>query len=681
MANLLVVYDPAVITVWLLEWIVAIGLSRFARWQSRRGAETEWSCGVEWSRWALLPHYEAALCSKKAGFVIQWIALSVLPGVDQDNNYVVVVDWPAITSCDTFSFGLLLQWIGCQAEQWSYLFVFITLAARSAGMKTLKLAVGSTAVVILVTSFIWWGEWSGILMWEEHCEQAYSHCRCRFPVAWGPSWLSTALPWWFGGLAGSTKGWVSIWAWEFFAVLLASVVIVILDITKVWRPRCLKLLLTALCRWLVETGVNVAAIMYFREWAGFCPLILLNVIFAPLMYWVMLEDSRYWTGLSRMVSSPRLSAVSWRNLQGVEVLKDRWVSKVAHEMQTAQAASRSRSGDSLPRASHIHWTVINLETKVGSGANGTVWKAQVNGASRAVKQMKCDVLDEASIRNACSEVQTSNLLEQGCSSIVKSYGYSVSPPMVQTVMQFCELGSLRDVLDKNGTADELDYVHRLELAADAAAAVAHLHHLGFVHRDIKSLNVMVSRHFTMEEDQTSSVAGRSGSIWAFLGDFGETVSMEESLMETPRQHGTLAFSAPEIFLNWKVQARKQSEEGEPIKGTSYMPEADCYSLSIVLWECCTQLQPFIDVLHPVKGKPLMMIDQYQLGDLIAEEGLRPPLQLASPRMKLALENGWHSDSAQRLTAAQIKKVITDEILMADSGADDGTLGTFSVISV
>jgi len=258
------------------------------------------------------------------------------------------------------------------------------------------------------------------------------------------------------------------------------------------------------------------------------------------------------------------------------------------------------------------------------------------------------------------------LLGQGCSGIVKFYGYSIAPPMVQTIMQYCELGSLRDVLNKKGTADEVEYKHRLELAADTARAVAHLHTIGFVHRDIKSLNVMCSK-YSDDIDHTAITLDRSGPIWAFLGDFGETASVEESQKEAPRQHGTLAYQAPEIFLNWRVSAQKQDQEGQLIRGTSYMPEADCYSLSIVLWECCTQLQPFMDVMHPVKSKPLMMVDQYQLGDLIAEEGIRPSLQSVSPQMQAALEHGWHPNSIQRSTALQIGQSVRKEI--ADSGSE------------
>jgi len=116
----------------------------------------------------------------------------------------------------------------------------------------------------------------------------------------------------------------------------------------------------------------------------FYPFMLFNVIAAPLMYCIMLKDSRYWTGLSILVSSRRLSNINWNDLQGIEALKNPVTNAVALEMRNQHENI----------AEHIHWTTIHLEKKIGSGATGSVWKAEVQEEARAVKQMQCDVLDE-----------------------------------------------------------------------------------------------------------------------------------------------------------------------------------------------------------------------------------------------------------------------------------------------
>ena len=48
---------------WLAEWLLALGFSRFARWMARRGG------GEKWASFALLPAYESAMVFKKVGVV------------------------------------------------------------------------------------------------------------------------------------------------------------------------------------------------------------------------------------------------------------------------------------------------------------------------------------------------------------------------------------------------------------------------------------------------------------------------------------------------------------------------------------------------------------------------------------------------------------------------------------
>ena len=88
------------------------------------------------------------------------------------------------------------------------------------------------------------------------------------------------------------------------------------------------------------------------------------------------------------------------------------------------------------------------------------------------------------------------------------------------VMELCTHGSLTDVLQMN----ELSYLQRLEMARDLMCAMTHMHQLGFLHRDIKSLNCFVTNR-----DDTKVLR---------LGDFGETITVEAAKAETPRQVGT-----------------------------------------------------------------------------------------------------------------------------------------------
>ena len=88
-------------------------------------------------------------------------------------------------------------------------------------------------------------------------------------------------------------------------------------------------------------------------------------------------------------------------------------------------------------------------------------------------------------------------------------------------MEMCTRGSLTDVLQSK----ELSYLQRLGMARDVLSAMAHMHELGFLHRDMKSLNCFVT-----DLD--------SGQTVVRLGDFGETVTLAVAEEEIPKPVGT-----------------------------------------------------------------------------------------------------------------------------------------------
>ena len=117
-----------------------------------------------------------------------------------------------------------------------------------------------------------------------------------------------------------------------------------------------------------------------------------------------------------------------------------------------------------------------------------------------------------------------------------------------------------------------------------------------------------------------------------LGDFGETALLpcnECIMMGTPR------WMAPEIIQNT-----------DP-----YTPAADCYSVSIVLWECLSTEVPFHE-----QGDD---IHSYDL-NLLVLDGLRPQLPISdgdggvvgSPLQSL-VEECWQRDPEARPNAAQM----------------------------
>ena len=105
-------------------------------------------------------------------------------------------------------------------------------------------------------------------------------------------------------------------------------------------------------------------------------------------------------------------------------------------------------------------------------------------------------------------------------NIVKLHGICVRPPDMCLVLELCEKGSLFHTLWRESRGR--GRAQRLRAMVDAARAVAHLHGLGVIHRDLKSLNYLVTADDTIK-----------------LSDFGESRAVDKrDLMTNNGRIGT-----------------------------------------------------------------------------------------------------------------------------------------------
>ena len=123
--------------------------------------------------------------------------------------------------------------------------------------------------------------------------------------------------------------------------------------------------------------------------------------------------------------------------------------------------------------------------------------------------------------------------------------------------------------------------------------------------------------------------------------------------------------APEIIENWKVLAQRIT----PQEGSEYKASADVFSGAVVLWECLTCEQPYMDAagnaLRDERGRKLVGVD---LTDAIVA-GLRPSAGripdgeggYVSERMQALVERGWAADAEARPSAEAMAAVIKEEM--------------------
>ena len=207
-----------------------------------------------------------------------------------------------------------------------------------------------------------------------------------------------------------------------------------------------------------------------------------------------------------------------------------------------------------------------LESKLGAGNFGTVWRARHLELDQAVA---VKVLSA----NAASEPEAlARFRREGISacrvkhpSAVQVIDFAVTPNGVAfLVMELLEGRSLHDELDMLGT---LAPRRAAEILIPVCEALAAAHAAGIVHRDIKPSNIFLQKtaHGDVPKVLDFGIAKISGDA-----ALSRHLTVEGSVL------GTLAYMAPERF-------RPQPYDGK----------SDVYSVGVTLFQALTGRLPFI----------------------------------------------------------------------------------------
>jgi len=132
-------------------------------------------------------------------------------------------------------------------------------------------------------------------------------------------------------------------------------------------------------------------------------------------------------------------------------------------------------------------------------------------------------------------------------------------PQPSFVMEFCEGGSLQDLLSSDRP---LPWSHRWQIAWEITLGLAYVHHQGVIHRDLKAENILLDKR------------GR-----AKLADLG--VAQVDALLQQSEAEAVakglsdVCFKAPEEF-----------------RGEASTTATDIYALGLVFWQLVTRQVPF-----------------------------------------------------------------------------------------
>ena len=207
---------------------------------------------------------------------------------------------------------------------------------------------------------------------------------------------------------------------------------------------------------------------------------------------------------------------------------------------------------------------LKFSDEIGRGAFGIVYRAEWLSQHYlvAVKRLHLTHLSSKAEKQFFKELSLMCRLRSP--HIINLYGACIDKGKYALVMEYMSLGSLYKILHEDKLS--LDWPDRLSIALQTAKSINYLHQLQdpIVHRDIKSLNILVERSY-------------QGYI-VKMCDFGLAKTRNETLTQTQlinALHCTLPWTAPEA-----------------LRLEGYSDKSDIYSLGIVYWELATSKIPY-----------------------------------------------------------------------------------------
>lgn len=208
---------------------------------------------------------------------------------------------------------------------------------------------------------------------------------------------------------------------------------------------------------------------------------------------------------------------------------------------------------------------------IDEGGFGVVFRGRFSGEELcAVKKLKEHVMSEEISIEGQFNSELKSLCRLRHPNLVILYGYCYEPPQLCLVYELITGGALKDRLacrDTTCTPKPLSWPKRLEIAWGSACGIRFLHEKGFIHRDIKSANILLDANLTPKICDFGLVRDKSAK------PKGETSSFQTSITI-----GSTAYMAPE------------ANYGE------YSKKTDVYSFGVVLLEILTGL-PVYDETH------------------------------------------------------------------------------------
>ncbi len=246
---------------------------------------------------------------------------------------------------------------------------------------------------------------------------------------------------------------------------------------------------------------------------------------------------------------------------------------------------------------------------LGQGGYGKVFEGEWKFNPVAIKQYTAQDFSESTRQEIRKEAMIMATVSTQSDYLVRLRGMILEKPHYSLVMEYMPGGDLFHLLK---SSQELTWTMRYRISLDMTIGLHHLHERGGLHRDLKSLNVLLDLYFR-----------------AKLADFGLSTLKTSSASTTAGGFkGTALWSAPELFKRGA-------------KATTY---SDIYSLGMVLWELVSRQIPFADA-----ATPAIAMDWVKTGE---QENIP---EGTPEEFKTLILDCWDKEPGQRPAAAAVAK--------------------------
>jgi len=204
------------------------------------------------------------------------------------------------------------------------------------------------------------------------------------------------------------------------------------------------------------------------------------------------------------------------------------------------------------------FNLINFEDKdierkkcIAAGTFGVVYKCKVKNFSEIVVVKDMNIEEDDSVTSWKKEIEI--MAQNKSRYITNIIGYCYSHKTLSIVMEYVKRKSLFDILHNKKVS--LSLLHRIRMSRHCLRGLVWLHGKNIAHRDVKSLNILVTEDYSCK-----------------LSDFG-SAKLYLITFNTPNV-GSKLWMAPEVKTN------------------DYEPKAsDIWSMGIVLYEILTGILP------------------------------------------------------------------------------------------